>query len=184
MERYNYLEAVKAAVRDQIETHPSLRRRRDETHYRERLWDELINAWEVTGARSQLTAEENLCHNWELLKEAARANGRDITEDGPEYCDSAIRRYLLDNAIEAVDEEIIDEQLRAESKFEDAIYGLLDNGADIYIEDFRGEERFIVEDTDAIFSEVILYAWDCNKTVVINGVEYYSLDDFNKKITP
>lgn len=52
-----------------------------------------FNAWE---------AEENLCHNFDLLEEAACEFGDSIerlVEKGPEICDVTIRCYLLGQAI-------------------------------------------------------------------------------------
>lgn len=58
-----------------------------------------FNAWQ---------AEENLCHNRDLLEEAAENYGYSLGglfESGPENCDVIIRCYLLGQAIEEVLEE-------------------------------------------------------------------------------
>jgi hypothetical protein len=52
-------------------------------------------------------AEENLCHNLDLLGEALKefGDGADFLEKGAEACDVTIRCYLLGQAIsEALDE--------------------------------------------------------------------------------
>ncbi|MBS6062749.1 MAG: hypothetical protein KH972_02640 [Peptostreptococcaceae bacterium] len=59
-----------------------------------------LNRWE---------AEENICHNMELLGEALEefgGNAGEALEKGAEYCDVTIRCYLLSQAIAEVMEEI------------------------------------------------------------------------------
>ena len=53
-------------------------------------------------------AEENLCHNFELLTEALTEFGCDLSylEKGAEACDVTIRCYLLGQAISEVLDEI------------------------------------------------------------------------------
>lgn len=67
----------------------------------EALYDELWTSDTVTGNASgsyTWQAEENLCHNLDLLREACDKFGSsvgDAIERGAEYCDVTIRCYLL-----------------------------------------------------------------------------------------
>lgn len=71
------------------------------------LYDELINNDSVTGNASgsytfnTVQAEQNLVGNWQLLDESLDELGCavDILKEGPEWCDVAIRCYLLPDAI-------------------------------------------------------------------------------------
>lgn len=58
------------------------------------------------------TADEYLCHNWELLGEALTEFGCDMSylEKGAEACDVTIRCYLLGQAISEVLDEIETEE--------------------------------------------------------------------------
>lgn len=62
-----------------------------------------FNAW---------TAEEYLCHNWDLLGEALTELGCDMSyiERGAEACDVTIRCYLLGQAISEVLDEVETEE--------------------------------------------------------------------------
>lgn len=111
---YNYLEAVKNDVMQAIEDNYDLEEYRDNRQeLEEKLNDELWIDDSVTGNASgsytfnTYKAEENLSHNWDLLKEAADAFGIEATitdsyEHGPEYWDVTIRCYLLGQAIASV----------------------------------------------------------------------------------
>lgn len=75
---YNYLEAVKNDVMQAIEDNYDLKEYRDNRQeLEEKLNDELWTDDSVTGNASgsytfnTYKAEENLSHNWDLLKEAA-----------------------------------------------------------------------------------------------------------------
>ena len=111
---YNYLEAVKNDVIQAIEDNYNLEEYRDNRQeLEEKLNNDLWTDDSVTGNASgsytfnTYKAEENLSHNWDLLKEAADAFGIEATisdsyERGPEYWDVTIRCYLLGQAIAAV----------------------------------------------------------------------------------
>lgn len=73
------------------------------------LNDELWTEDSVTGNGSgsytfnTYTADEYLCHNYDLLEEACNEFGQDIgqaVKEGAEFCDVTIRCYLLSQAIE------------------------------------------------------------------------------------
>lgn len=123
MERYDYLEAVKADVRAYIdaEIDPDAfsGAAEDQEDFREELEEKLNDTlWiadSVTGNASgsyycnRWAAEEALCHNWDLLAEALEEFGGDFGEAvkcGAEYCDVTIRCYLLWQAISAVLDEM------------------------------------------------------------------------------
>lgn len=124
MGKYDYLENVKNDVLDYIKWHnikvTNYNREEVEEELNEKLWLEdsvtgnasgsyTFNAWQ---------AEENLCHNMDLLSEALAEFGCDTTylEKGAESCDVTIRCYLLGQAIA----EALDEVEEEEDEEEDA----------------------------------------------------------------
>ena len=121
---YDYLEAVKADVKQWIEDNMDIENDilngefEDKDAIEEYLSDTLWTADSVTGngsgsyTFSTYEAEENLCHNLDLLGEALRefGNGPEyLIENGAEAADVTIRCYLLGQAIAEVLEEIEDE---------------------------------------------------------------------------
>lgn len=108
MEKYDYLKAVKEDVREYIKNEIDSSADKDELS--EYLNDKLFTEDSVTGNASgsytfsTWQAEENLCHNWDLLNDAIREFGftDNILDKGAEWCDVAIRCYLLPQAIEEV----------------------------------------------------------------------------------
>ena len=116
--QYNYFEAVKEDVKNYIENDINLTEAIEEAGgvdaFREALYDDLWVNDSVTGNASgsytfnTWQAEENLCHNMELLREALEEFGCGIEylERGAEACDVTIRCYLLNNAIDEVLEEL------------------------------------------------------------------------------
>lgn len=61
---------------------------------------------------STYTAEENLCHNMDLLLDACNEFGQsigDAIERGAEYCDVTIRCYLLSSVLSEVLDELNDQ---------------------------------------------------------------------------
>lgn len=104
--KYNYYEAVLEDVREALE----------ETDVRdyEELYNQLWIDDAVTGNGSgsytfnEWKAEENLCHNMDLLKEALEEFGCDLSylEKGAEACDVTIRCYLLAHALSEALEEL------------------------------------------------------------------------------
>ena len=58
-------------------------------------------------------AEENLCHNMDLLDEACAEFGEDVgdaVKKGAEFCDVTIRCYLLNLCINEVVKDICEEE--------------------------------------------------------------------------
>lgn len=108
MEKYNYYthmyDNVLWAVKNDYYLDDYDTREEAET----KLYDMLWNDDSVTGngsgsyTFSAWEAEENLCHNWDLLKIAIIDNGINLTKVGPEYCDVLIRCCLLASALASV----------------------------------------------------------------------------------
>lgn len=119
MERYDYYSAVKEDVKivvvNEYNYIEGLKNDREE--FEQRLLDELWVNDSVTGnglgsyTLSTWQAEENLCHNMDLLKEACEEFGTDLTDiiESAESCDVTIRCYLLGNAISEVLDELEEE---------------------------------------------------------------------------
>ena len=111
MEKYNYREHVLDDVRDYISnnyTREELKELADDLdELGEKLHDEMWTDDSVTGNGSgsytcnTWQAEENLCHNLDLIQEVDREfGGLDITN--PEGCDVSIRCYYLRECINEV----------------------------------------------------------------------------------
>jgi hypothetical protein len=88
----------------------------------EALYDDLFIDDSVTGNGSgsytfnAYEAEENLCHNTELLREACEEFGGNLGEwfeRGAEYCDVSIRCYLLGECLFSALEELAEETANA-----------------------------------------------------------------------
>ena len=120
---YNYLEAVKADVKEWIEYNMDLVSDIENGNYNdindiiedlnEKLWIEDSVTGNASGSYTFSTweAEENLCHNWDEIEDAAANLGfeakiTDGYEYGPEWWDVTIRCNLLNQAIAEVLEEI------------------------------------------------------------------------------
>lgn len=115
MEKYNYHQAIWDDVieyikdnysREELKEHLSTRSSTED--FIELLNDNLWVCDSVTGNASgsytfsTYQAEENLCHNLDLLKDALDEFGGDYSkalEKGAEYCDVTIRCYLLSTTI-------------------------------------------------------------------------------------
>lgn len=117
MERYDYYETVKNDIKEYIKDHDI--DVTSEEFDRDELCDRLWIADSVTGNASgsytfnAYQAEENLCHNWDLLKEALEDFGQtdvNILEKGPEWCDVTIRCYLLSQCLYEVIDELEEEE--------------------------------------------------------------------------
>jgi hypothetical protein len=117
MEKYNYLENVKADVLAYLnENYADQEGTIDREELAEQLNDDLWVDDSVTGNASgsytcnAWQAEENLCHNTDLLLEALEEFGADTDSymralKSAEYADVTIRCYLPGQAIElALDE--------------------------------------------------------------------------------
>ena len=115
MEKYNYYQAMRDDVMEylkenytQEELKAHLSTFGSKCDFMEQLQDEMWVEDSVTGNASgsytfsTWKAEENLCHNLDLLKDALEEFGGDYSqafERGSEYCDVTIRCYLLSSTI-------------------------------------------------------------------------------------
>ena len=113
MEKYNYFEAVKADVLDYINEHDVKVTTSNRDEIEQSLYDELFISDSVTGNASgsytfnTWQAEENLCHNLDLLKEACEEFGSDCNIlESAEGCDVTIRCYLLGQVLGEVLDEL------------------------------------------------------------------------------
>lgn len=113
MEKYDYLTAVTADVTDYINNEINLCEYETADELKDELNERLFVNDSVTGNASgsytfsTWQAEENLCHNLDLLGEALTEFGCDpdyMAKNGAEACDVTIRCYLLSEAVsDAVD---------------------------------------------------------------------------------
>ena len=115
---YNYHEQVKADVMEYITDNYTTEEIKEHLENRNE-WEQELNddMWtedSVTGNGSgsytfnTYQAEENLCHNMDLLEEALSEFGCDISylQKGAEACDVTIRCYLLSVSIYEVLNEL------------------------------------------------------------------------------
>lgn len=116
MERYDYYQAVKDDIKQYIEDHDVKVTTNNRDELQESLYDEMFISDEVTGNASgsytfnTWQAEENLCHNLDLLKEACQEFGSDCNIlESAEGCDVTIRCYLLGQLLGDVLEELEEE---------------------------------------------------------------------------
>ena len=121
MTTYNYMEAMKEDIKDYIRDNFAeweiADKLADRDEWEEELNDQLWTVDSVTGNASgsytfnAYRAEEYLCHNLDLLAEAAEEFGSstDILRDGAESCDVTIRCYLLNQATREALNEIEEE---------------------------------------------------------------------------
>ena len=117
MTNYNYLENIKADVKEYIDNETNLKDFSDREELEEKLNDTLWTEDSVTGNASgsyycnSWKAEEALAHNWDLLAEAMKEFGCevDLLEKGAEWADVTIRCYLLGQAIGEVLDEMEEE---------------------------------------------------------------------------
>jgi hypothetical protein len=120
MEKYNYLDAVKADVAEYIEENEIVVTSENREEVEQQLYDDCFIADSVTGNASgsyycnAWKAEEAIAHNWDLLGEAAEEFGSDsiaeVLKQGAEACDVTIRCYVLGQAIAAVLDEILEDE--------------------------------------------------------------------------
>lgn len=126
---YNYYEVMKDDIKEWLDDHQvnsyngyDIDDYDDPDELKEDIYNDLWTADSVTGNGSgsytfnTWQAEENLCHNMDLLKEACDEFGCDLSnaiERGAEYCDVTIRCYLLDQVLnEVLDEDRFDEEFK------------------------------------------------------------------------
>lgn len=112
MEKYDYMAAVCEDVRAYIEDNGMTVTSENRDEVEEQLNEDLFIDDNVTGNASNSytfnswQAEENICHNLELLQDANEAFGGNVDLTNPEACDVTIRCYLLRQAISSVLDEV------------------------------------------------------------------------------
>lgn len=113
---YDYREAIRNDIREYINDEITLTDYADRDELEEYLQDELWTVDGVTGNASgsytfnAWKAEEYLCHNLDLLREALDEFGGDALKmlESPEAADVTIRCYLLAECIAEVLDEMED----------------------------------------------------------------------------
>lgn len=112
---YDYLENIRDDVLNYIEDNINFtdfdNLEELEEHLNEVLWAEDSVTGNASGSYycNAWSAEEAICHNWDLLAEALKEfgqDGTDVLEQGAEAMDVTIRCYLLGQAIAEALEEI------------------------------------------------------------------------------
>lgn len=124
MERYDYRECVREDVMSYIEEHEVKVTTENRDEMQERLYDDMFISDSVTGNASgsytfsSWQAEENICHNMDLLKDACDEFGCEPKFDSAEWCDVTIRCYLLSEVLSEVLDEI-EEEVEEEEEYEE-----------------------------------------------------------------
>lgn len=124
---YDYYEAMREDVREYIENEIDFSEFDSMEELEEKLNEDLWTVDSVTGNGSgsytfnTYEAEENICHNLDLLAEALEEFdvGCDILKDGAEAADVTIRCYLLGAIIAEVLPEFEDDFNEAHEDEED-----------------------------------------------------------------
>ena len=125
---YDYRAAVRADIENYIEENEIRVYASERDRLQEELYDDLMVSDSVTGNASgsytfsAWQAEENLCHNLDLLGEALEEfgySGADILEKGAEVCDCIIRCYLLGEILNEVLDDLEEDDPEPEDEEED-----------------------------------------------------------------
>lgn len=115
MEKYDYRAQVKSDIEDYIKDSVDMSNYDSREEMEDDLNDKLFLADSVTGNASgsytcnAWKAEENLCHNLDLLQDACESFGDDsfdILEKGAEAADVTIRCYLVPQELSDVLDEM------------------------------------------------------------------------------
>lgn len=112
MERYDYRQALMDDIRNYIDENDIKITSENRDDVEEELRDSLMNNDSVTGNASgsytfnTWQAEENLCHNLELLQDACSEFCCEPRLDSAEWCDVVIRCYLLGECLSSVLDEL------------------------------------------------------------------------------
>lgn len=114
MEKYDYRAQVKSDIEDYIKDSVDMSKYDSREEMEEDLNEKLWLADSVTGNASgsytcnRWEAEENLCHNLDLLEDACNSfgdEGFNILKKGPEAADVTIRLYLAPQELSKVLDE-------------------------------------------------------------------------------
>lgn len=115
MEKYNYRESVREDVMNYIKEHEVRVTGENRDEIQGELYDDMFISDSVTGNASgsytfnAWKAEENICHNMDLLQDACDEFGCEPKLDSAEWCDVTIRCYLLSEVLSEVLDEIEEE---------------------------------------------------------------------------
>lgn len=112
MERYDYRKSLMDDIRNYIDENDIKITSENRDDVEEELRDSLMNNDSVTGNASgsytfnTWQAEENLCHNLDLLQDACSEFCCEPRLDSAEWCDVVIRCYLLGECLSSVLDEL------------------------------------------------------------------------------
>lgn len=120
MEKYDYYKNVREDIKQRLNEQLDFNRINDYSDIDEvisAVYDDFFNSDSVTGNGSgsytfnSWAAEENLCHNMDLLKEALNEFGGELNDyiDSAEACDVTIRCYVLGQLVGEVVKEFVEE---------------------------------------------------------------------------
>lgn len=120
MEKYDYYKNVREDIKQRLNEWLDFNKINDYSDIDEvisAVYDDFFNSDSVTGNGSgsytfnSWAAEENLCHNMDLLKEALNEFGGELNDyiDSAEACDVTIRCYLLGQLVGEVVKEFVEE---------------------------------------------------------------------------
>lgn len=121
MEKYDYYKNVREDIKQRLNEWLDFNRINDYSDIDEvinAVYDDFFNSDSITGNGSgsytfnSWAAEENLCHNMDLLKEALDELGGELNDyiDSAEACDVTIRCYVLGQLVRDVVTEFVEEQ--------------------------------------------------------------------------
>ena len=121
MEKYDYYKNVREDIKQRLNEWLDFNRINDYSDIDEvisAVYDDSFNSDSITGNGSgsytfnSWAAEENLCHNMDLLKEALNEFGGELNDyiDSAEACDVTIRCYVFGQLVHDVVTEFVEEQ--------------------------------------------------------------------------
>lgn len=121
MEKYDYYKNVREDVKQRLNEWLDFNKINSYSDIDEvinAVYDDFFNSDSITGNGSgsytfnSWAAEENLCHNMDLLKEALDELGGELNDyiDSAEACDVTIRCYVLGQLVGEVVKEFVEEQ--------------------------------------------------------------------------
>ena len=120
MEKYDYYKNVREDIKQRLNEWLDFNKINGYSDIDEvinAVYDDFFNSDSVTGNGSgsytfnSWAAEENLCHNMDLLKEALDEFGGELNDyiDSAEACDVTIRCYVLGQLVGEVVKEFVEE---------------------------------------------------------------------------
>ncbi len=121
MEKYDYYKNVREDIKQRLNEWLDFNKINGYSDIDEvinAVYDDFFNSDSITGNGSgsytfnSWAAEENLCHNMDLLKESLDELGGELNDyiDSAEACDVTIRCYVLGQLVDEVVKEFVEEQ--------------------------------------------------------------------------